>query len=46
MWLSLAGDGRMDIQTMKIMYVPPDTSKVPAELFLYFEKVAEWEEKV
>ena len=26
--------------------VPPDTSKIPAELFLYFEKVAEWEEKV
>ena len=26
--------------------VSPDTSKIPAELFLYFEKVAEWEEKV
>lgn len=24
----------------------PDTSKIPAELFLYFEKVAEWEENV
>lgn len=24
----------------------PDTSKIPAELFLYFEKVGEWEEKI
>ena len=26
--------------------VSPDTSTIPAELFLYFEKIAEWEEKV
>lgn len=26
--------------------VPPDTSKIPAELFLYFEKVDAWEERV
>lgn len=26
--------------------VSPDTTKIPAELFLYFEKVAEWEEKI
>ena len=26
--------------------VSPDTSTIPAELFLYLEKVAEWEEKI
>ena len=26
--------------------VPPDTAKIPAELFLYFEKVDEWTETV
>ncbi len=26
--------------------VPPDTSKIPAELFLYYEKVREWTETV
>lgn len=26
--------------------VPPDTAKIPAELFSYFEKTEEWEEKL